>query len=585
MSHSSRKLFLMSLGILVLVFGLSLTACSDSDDPTEPGGGDDTPAGDTTAPLLVSTNPDPESTGVLVDGVISAFFSEPLDPDSLDGNITLSTGTITDLVLVGGNEVEIRHEDWNEGDQVTVTFATGLADTAGNNFAEAVSYRYWVETSTVMVLETTPENGATDVLRNAPVHIKFSHEMRISSLETGITVSIPGKGDLTFSVEGTGNNTYAIIFDDTIPEDTHVMFTLSTTCETWDDEFLAEEYTFAYDTGADLDETPPEILSFDPAVGSEISPASNTLQITFSEPINGDGLEFLSGDLLTLLAMELADVYGGMNPERTVLTITFASPLPTGIEMSLDFGDFTDQSGNTNNSHPLWNVTVSGDADHYPVNEMLVYEFSILEHDGEGNYHDDLEFNHHQWVDSSNFRNRRFDQDLEVWNEWDSMIRTSNSVELTGFREMHDGVGEDVAFDNPVKILNHPTVTASWDGSVQVVTGEGTMDVDFAVEVLPEVADFPVVFDAKGGFMSNLRLPDLGSKTQPEMFWPNCRSVVQRIEGSVGGELMFTETDTMVYCPGFGLVKEMGHDVRLEEEEEESFSTKDLTGLNLYETR
>lgn len=581
MSHPSRKLFLMILAILAVT--VSLTACSDSDDPTEPGGGDgNDPPADTTAPILLSTNPDAESTGVEVGRTISAFFSEDLDPDSLDGNITLSTGTITNLVLVGGNEVEIRHEDWDEGDQVTVTFATGLADTAGNTMAEAMTYRYWVESSIVTVLETTPADGTTEVLRNAPVHLKFSHEMRSNSLEKGITASIPGKADLSFTIDWLGETNYAIIFEDTIPEDTHVMLTISTVCETWDDEFLAEEYTFSFDTGVDLDETAPEIVSFEPASGSNISASSNTLQITFSEPIDEDGLQLLGGDLLTLLAMEMAEVYGGWNPDRTVLTVTFASPLPTGIEMTLNFDEFTDLAGNTNVSQPNWTAVVDGIADHYPINESLVHEFDILEHDGNGNYYDDTEFHHYQWVDGSRFRDKVYDEELEVWNEWEYMNRTSDAVEFDGFREFIDGVGEDFEFSNPVKVLNHPTVTASWTGDVDVETPDGNLSVTFDVEVLPDVNDFPVMFGAKGGLFANLNLQGMGQKVQVELFWPNCRSVVEHIEGSAGGELKFTETDTLVYCPGFGLIKEMGHEVDADDGDEH-YSTMNLTGLDWLE--
>ncbi len=580
MNFFSRRLFLMSLAILMLALSLSLTACSDSDDPVDPGSGQ-TPAGDTTAPLLLTSRPNPELTELDPGQTISAFFSEVLDPSSLDGNITMSTGTISDLVLVDGSIVQISHDDWNAGEQVLVTFATGLADTSGNHLAEEVTFRYWVESDVVRVLETTPADGSTDVLCNAPVPIKFSHQMLASSLETGITATIPGKGDLDFTISRMQNNVYQVIFDDTLPEDTHVMFTVGTTCETWNGEFLAEEYSFSFDTGVDLDETSPEIVSFVPASGSEISTASNTLQITFNEPVGPENFDIIGSDLLTLLAIELSGSFGIWNADQTVITFVFKAPIAAGVEMTLNFGDFQDLQGNVNSSRPTWNVTVAGTPDHFPVDERIVHIFSLFENDGHGNFIKDGEYRHNLWMDSSRFRHRTFDFDLSVWNEWDNIVRTNNGIEWDGFRELVGGVGEDVLFDHTVKILNHPTVTASWDGSVEVSTPGGTLDVVYDLEVLPDVSDYPAILGGKGDFMANFQFAGSAAKPGLELFWPNCRSVVQHLEASMEGELSFTETDTLIYCPGFGLIMEMTHHVEADGGDE-THSHGRVVGLDLY---
>lgn len=582
MSHPSRKLFLVMLAIFALAMSLSLTACSDDDDPTVPGGGGETPEGDTTAPVLITSDPDPESTNLEVNRTISAFFSEPLDFDSLAGNITLSTGTITDLVLVGGNEVEIRHEDWNPGDMVTATFAVGISDTSGNNMAEEVSYRYWVDSDDVLVLETTPADEAVDVLRNAPVSIKFNKQMSVASLATGISATIPGKGALTFTIDSQGNNVYNVVFDDTIPEDTHVMIVVSTDCQSWNDGVLTEEYSFSYDTGADLDETAPELVGFTPASGTVIDPSTSALQIEFSEPVGDEHLEVIRIDLLTILGMELADMEGSWNVDKTVMTFTLGGPLQAGVEMTLQLGDFSDQAGNVNSSNPTWNVTVAGTADHYPVDDTFVYIFENFVEDSDGDVYDYTEAFHLEWGTGENFRRKEFDFDLEVWNEWENLIRTSSAIQLNGFREFRGGVGEDVVFDNPVQILNHPTVTASWTGSVEVTTGDGVMNVEFDGEVLPDVSDFPTFFGRKSGLLAGTKFANTAKVVQLDVFWPNCRSVVEEIEGSVSGDLMFTETDTLVYCPGFGLIKEMSLEIQ-HDDGRESHRISNLYSLELFD--
>jgi len=558
MSLSNRKFFLVMLAIMSLVVSLGLTACSDDDSPGDPaGGGGDTPDVDTIAPLLLNSDPSPDVADLDIDCIISAYFSEPLDPASLDGNITISTGTLTNLVLVGGTEVEIRHEDWNPGDNVIVNFGVGIADTSGNHLAEETSFRYWVATDSIMILETTPEDGATDALRNTPISIKFNKAMVSNTLESGITVEIPGKAELLFSVESVGNQTYNIILDDTVPEDTHVMVTVGTECESWDGN-LEEEYLFSYDTGSDLDSTPPELLGFIPASGSEISTNTNTLQIMFSEPVADTRLEIVSIDLMTILALEFAEVSGSWNPDKTTMTFTFATPLAPGQAMTIQLGDFHDAAGNINDSHPTWTATVSGTPDYYPVTELFAYTFFTHEEDEMGEWQEFQEKYSFELGIGEDFRRRRYDQSLGVWNEWDNMTKTSSGILLDGFREFRSGVGEDVTFSNPVKILNRPTVTASWTGNVDVTSGDDVLNVVFSAEVLPEIVDYPVFrVDSKGENILGLEFLNMEKSEAPfEVFWSNCRTVVQNVTASMDGDPVFTETDTLIYCPGFGLIKE-----------------------------
>jgi hypothetical protein len=581
MSHPSRKLFLVMLAVFALVLSLSLTACSEDDDPVTPPGGGDTPDPDTTPPVVLSSDPESGTTRLAVDQIITAFFSENLDPDSLEGNITLSTGTITDLVLVGGQEVEIHHGDWDEGAEVTLTFATGLADTAGNNLTEPVSYQYWVYSDSLVILETDPVDGSTDVIRNTPVFIKFSKQMSTASLETGITVSTPDKAEVPFLVQWPGGSDYYLLFDDDLPENTSVTVTLGTGCQSWDAGFLEEEYVFSFETGVDLDETAPELLSLEPASGTIIPANTNSLVLTFSEAIDDESLDLIRADLLSVIAVEYSEINGGWNQDQTVLTVIFAGPLPAGVEMTLQLDDFMDLQGNINSSHPIWNVTVEGEAEHYPVDERFVHIFARYEDSGRDGFNDYMEFFHAEWGDDGHFMHKRFDTELEAWNEWENMIQTSTAIMMDGFREIEEGEDVDMVFDNPVQFLNRPMETASWSGDVEIIAGEDTMTVDFNFEVLPGLTDMPFAQGPVSKRFSGSLFSGEAKIVEMEMFWPNCRTLIQEIEGSAGGETMFTQNDTLVYCPGFGLIKEYGHELNGGGEERDYNS--DLVGFELFE--
>lgn len=569
------KFFLMTM--MVLALGLCLNACSDSDDdPTTPppGGGDDT---DTTAPVMVSTSPDAGSTGLDINQIITATFSEPLDETTLMGNITLSPGTVVDLIHTG-TEVQIVHNPFTPGDAITLTFATGITDTSGNHLAAAVTKQYWVATDEVLVIEHTPADGSTDFLRNTPVTIKFNQNMDISSLAAGITASVPDKADLPFGISSMGNSIYSMVFNDDLPADTEVTITIGTTCQSNAGFTLDTAVVFSFTTGADLDTTPPEIVSFEPASGSTVSAYNGTLVVTFDKPMNEYSFYPIRADVPTMIAFESSQVEGSWNEDMTVLTVVMATPLPSGTTMLMQFGDFIDSLGNVNTSHPTWFINIEGTADHYPVDERLIYLFDIYEDNGEEKIYIPLNVFRNVWTSSDHFMHQQFDDATETWNEWDYMIRTSTAIELDGFHEEYDGTAEEVVFDNPVKFLNHPTVTASWTDAVVVTMTEGSMDVTFEAEVLPGETEIPFNMNVKNSSMSNGFFGN-NKGVSVDLFFPKCRTMVQHIEGSMGGNVVFTSNDTLVFCPGFGLVMENASEVS-PDEPGERYTTSKIIGVD-----
>ncbi len=126
--------------LLFLVLPLLMVGCSSNSPVTVIPVEDDE---DQTAPFLVNTAPEAGTTGLSINQVIIATFSEPLDQASLTGNITISPGTVTDLIMAG-NEVQILHNPFNYDDEITITFTIGLTDTAGNHLTAQVVNQYVV---------------------------------------------------------------------------------------------------------------------------------------------------------------------------------------------------------------------------------------------------------------------------------------------------------------------------------------------------------------------------------------------------------------------------------------------------------
>ena len=87
MTTLRRSVFIFT----ILAVAVWFAACSDDDSPTDPGGGEP----DTTPPEVVSTEPSNSETNVSVDDSVFVVFSEAMDPDSADGQVSLSPGALS----------------------------------------------------------------------------------------------------------------------------------------------------------------------------------------------------------------------------------------------------------------------------------------------------------------------------------------------------------------------------------------------------------------------------------------------------------------------------------------------------------
>lgn len=117
--------------LLIAILCVSvIMGCSEADSPTPP-----------TAPTLISTNPADSDMGSSVNSIISAVFSEAMDPATIiAANFTLAagvtpvTGIVTyDLPNKTAKFAPVSNLDYNT--TYTATITTGVEDIAGNALA------------------------------------------------------------------------------------------------------------------------------------------------------------------------------------------------------------------------------------------------------------------------------------------------------------------------------------------------------------------------------------------------------------------------------------------------------------------
>lgn len=332
------------LALLVSMVGLSclLLACSDSSDPVGPGDGGD---GDTTAPVVVSITPADNSTGVALDATVTVTFSEDMGPSSHAGQVSLSSGTITNLVWTTARVLTITHDGWAEGAAVTVTLGTGLSDTAGNNLASAYTTTFYTLATELVFLASDPGHGAIDVNRSTRIQLLFSERMNEQSVAAHLTLQDAAQTDLPHALESGDGDWLIVDPTDPLPASTAINLTIAAGATDIDGRELSAPVAISFTTSDEIDTTPPTIVSIVPASGSTIPTSTSTIVITFSEPMDTDSLAptEMGAEFWALISAHGAEPTWSQN--NSVLTVSLPAPLPAGVPLWSVFAGYRDANG------------------------------------------------------------------------------------------------------------------------------------------------------------------------------------------------------------------------------------------------
>ncbi len=554
MSHF-RTIALLLAAMLVLV------SCSD-DDPASP------PADDTTAPLVVGVAPSQGHVDVDLDADVTITFSEDMDPTSAPGQVTFSHGTVSDTEWSDARHLVVEHTAWPAGTEITVTVGTGVTDAAGNGLAQAFTWSFWTWTDEVLLQATSPDDDDTGVPINTQIWLQFSEPMNGATLPGAITVTSADKAVLSYTLNGSANDTeWTLTMDEDLPATTLITVAVTTAAQSGGGAPLAAAASFSFTTGAGADLTPPHLLSVDPASGTPIATDVAVVRLTFDEPILDTSLEpsLISGQFLYSLADQ--DNPGVWTENQTVFTIGLRTPLVPGAIFRVEFPSFADVHGNVNDDGFTWQVTVAGTAQHYPVRDGWVqYYAGTFEETGDNPMSGVVEAitkievktggEFWNWYHETYLRS--VDKSLPDFVEYDRLQTTTSAILMLGFHELRDDVAVDSVFDPAVEWLRLPVATGTWSGTSTLTQGAETLDVDFTGTVLP--GTFAVTIPGVRDLMSQV--------------WLGCRKVVLSHEVGDGITVFNAGTDTLWYAPGVGLVREHNF-----EEEEGRVRTADRTLL------
>lgn len=235
-------------------------------------------------PTVVSTDPASGAINVLTTKKITATFSEPMDPATINtGTFLLKQGANFVLGTVTYSGVIATFTPANPlaaNTVYTATITSGSKDPAKN--AMIADYVWSFNTgSTPIVVSTDPVNGAVDVNLRKIIRATFSTNM--DPLTINSTTFIVKNGSVVIP----GALTYAGMvasFTPTIPLDPTTVFTVTITSGTKDalGNAMSANYLWSFATGA-----LPIVVSTDPDNTETNVVLNKAISATFSKNMNG----------------------------------------------------------------------------------------------------------------------------------------------------------------------------------------------------------------------------------------------------------------------------------------------------------
>ncbi len=320
-----------------------------------------TTAADTAPPMLVSTTPAPNASGVSVTAPIQALFTEPvvnatITTFTLMNGATAIPGTVT-TSSVNRSATFTASAALPPNTLLTAMLTAGITDAAGNPLASApMTWTFTTSPDTIAptVVTTSPAASATGVAVSSTVGATFSEAVTNATTTTFTlkdgTATIPGT--VTTSAV---NKTATFAPTAALPANT--LLTASLTAGITDvagNPLASAPVTWTFTTAADT--TPPTLTMTSPASNATGVLLTAAVVATFSEPVTATTATFTLMNGATAIPGTVTT--SSVNKTAT-FTPTGALPPSTLVTATLSV---TDLAGNAVVGSPIsWTFTTVSD--------------------------------------------------------------------------------------------------------------------------------------------------------------------------------------------------------------------------------
>jgi hypothetical protein len=328
------------------------------------------PAPDTEPPRVSSTVPRHQGTGVPFNTLVTASFSEPMDPLTITTasfNLVCPVGTtVTGLVryVADGNiAVFTLPAALPASTTCRATISDTVKDVAGNNMLRPYEWTFTTgaapDTTAPMIDLTVPISNAIGVPLNTMVTARFTEPMNPLTITppATFTVACPVGTAVTGVVSYAVNSRIATFNPDgNLPVSTVCRATVANSVRDLAGNAMLNPYTWDFTTGIAPDITPPTVTLRDPAINAVDVPLNSAVHATFSEDM--DPLTIVTATFT--LAQGLNQVQGQLlyDALSRIATFTPDAALSSGTTYTATVSnDVEDLAGNNMVLDDVWSFS------------------------------------------------------------------------------------------------------------------------------------------------------------------------------------------------------------------------------------
>lgn len=293
--------------------------------------------GSITAPTVISTDPANGATGVLLDKTITATFSTPMDPLTMNSStfrVMNGLVAVAGVVTYSGSTISFNPTgDLLPGTVYTATITTGAKNLAGVPLANDYVWTFTtISVSAPTVLFTDPTNNAVGVVLNKIVTATFSEAMNPLTLNTGTFTLRNGANAVSGMVSYAGTMASFAPAGDLLPGTLYTA-TLTTEITNLAGVSLTADYIWTFTT---LTPMAPLVISTDPQDNAINVVLNKTVTASFNmqmDPltINTSTFTLYQGANMVNGIVTYSGTTASFNPSGDLLAgLTYTATITTG---------------------------------------------------------------------------------------------------------------------------------------------------------------------------------------------------------------------------------------------------------------
>ena len=316
-------------------------------------------------PTATAVAPTPGATAVPVNQVVTASFSETMNPATINAaNFTLTgTGGPVQGTVTYNPSGSVATFVPSANLQYNTVYTATISSNAANTLGIRISSPYmWTFTTAVQptVLSSTPANGATGVPLNQVLSVTFSTPVNCATLvspSTSFRVNGPGATVVAGTVACSGS---VATFTPSNPLATNTTFAALITTAVTDaaGDPLAASYMWSFRTGTSSGSNSLSVIATEPANGATNVPISQAVTASFSRAMNASTLTTTTFTLATGTTPVLGTVTY-VAPGSTALFTPAAPFTPKTIYTATITTGAMDTAGGSLATPYIWTFTTS----------------------------------------------------------------------------------------------------------------------------------------------------------------------------------------------------------------------------------